>query len=113
MKTAIGCAGVVLLMSACSSAPPKPQVPSLTPEEANQVLHYNSKAETWILHAKKQDPSCAYTLDIPDQGNHPEQLDFSHIVKCGGRPAPLELDASVSFAYDKAAQHWTILRFSD
>jgi hypothetical protein len=112
MKITASIFGVTLFLTACSE-PPKPQVPSLTPEVANQVLHYNSKAEGWIAHAKKQDPSCAYQLDIPDQSSHPTQLDFSHIVKCGGRVSPLELDASVSFEYDKDAQHWVISRFSD
>jgi hypothetical protein len=113
MKKAIGLAGLLSLMMACSSEPPKPRIPSLTPEAANQALHYNSKAETWLAHAKNQDPSCVYALDIPDQSNQPLELDFSHIVKCNGRPAPRELDASVSFAYDKDAQHWVIMRFSD
>ena len=113
MKPILTIAAACLFLSACSSEPPKPQIPSLTPEVANQVLHYNSKAEGWIAHAKSQDPSCVYDLDIPDQTNHPAQLDFSHIVKCGGRKSPLELDASVTFEYDKDTQHWTITRFSD
>jgi hypothetical protein len=112
MKNLIGVCGVGLFLTACSE-PPKAQIPSLTPEVANQVLHYNSKAEGWIAHAKGQDPSCVYQLDIPDQTNHPTTLDFSHIVKCGGRVSPLELDASVSFEFDKDAGHWVISRFSD
>lgn len=80
---------------------------------AHQALHYDGRADTWLTHVKRQDPSCAYDLDIPDQSNHPSELDFSHIVKCGGRAAPRELDASASFEYDKAAQHWVLTRFSD
>jgi hypothetical protein len=113
MKKTISIFASSLFLTACSSDPPKPQIPALTPDVANQALHYNSKAEGWIAHAKKQDPSCTYQLDIPDQSSHPSQLDFTHIVKCGGRVSPLELDASVSFEYDKDAQHWTIMRFSD
>ena len=112
MKILSGVLATVLFMSACSE-PPKPQIPALTPEGANQVLHYNTKAESWLAHAKKQDPSCVYQLDIPDQASQPTQLDFSHIVKCGGRVSPLELDASVSFEYDRNSQHWVISRFSD
>ena len=112
MKKHIAFAGLFLLLTACSE-PPKPQIPALTPETANEVLHYDHKAEGWLARAKKQDPSCVYALDIPDQTNHPTQLDFSHIIKCGGRAAPLELDASVSFQYDKDAQHWVVMRFSD
>jgi hypothetical protein len=112
MKNTISIFGMALFLTACSE-PPKPQVPSLTPEVANQVLHYNSKAEGWIAHAKSQDSSCVYQLDIPDQSSHPTQLDFSHIVKCGGRVSPRELDAAVSFEYNKETQHWVISRFSD
>ena len=112
MKIHLGFLSIMLFLTACS-APPKPQVPSLTPEVANQALHYDAGAQNWLAHAQKQDPSCAYTLDIPDQSSQPTELDFTHIVKCGGRPAPLELDASVSFEFDKAAQHWVVKRFSD
>jgi hypothetical protein len=106
-------AGVCLLLTACSTEPTKPQIPALTPDAANQALHYDSKAAGWLAHAKSQDPSCVYQLDIPDQNNQPTELDFAHILKCGGRTAPLELDASVSFEYDRNAQHWVVKRFSD
>ncbi len=101
-----------LFMMGCSSAPPKPQIPSLTPETASQLLHYSTKAQTWLTHVKTQNPSCDYRLDIPDQLNHPTQLDFDHIVRCGAAPAPLELNASVSFEYDPDTQKWVIKRFS-
>jgi hypothetical protein len=112
MKKTITLFGAILSLTACSE-PPKPQIPALTPEVANQALNINAKAIGWIAHAKKQDPSCTYDLDIPDQPTHPTELDFKHIVKCGGRQSPLELDAAVSFAFDKDAQHWVITRFSD
>ncbi len=113
MKKLSVASSLFFFMLAGCSEPPKPQIPALTPEIANQLLHSNSKAEVWLVHVKKQNPACGYTLDIPDQTNHPTQLDLSHVVKCAGRDAPLEFDASVSFAYDREAQHWTILRFSD
>lgn len=112
MKKLIVVASPLFLLLGCSE-PPKPQIPALTPEIANQQLRANSKAAVWLTHVKKQNPACDYSLDIPEQTNQPTQLDFSHIVKCAGRPAPLEFDASVSFEYDKAAGHWTIMRFSD
>jgi hypothetical protein len=31
---------------------------------------------------------------------------------CGGKPSSIELNASVSFEYDKAAGHWIIARFA-
>jgi hypothetical protein len=97
---------------ACSA--PKPTTPSLTPEAANQLLHYNNKAEDWLTYIRKHDPSCTYRLDLPDQTAHPSELDLDHIVRCGGnRPSPKEYDASVIFQYDPATQKWIITRFSD
>jgi hypothetical protein len=99
-------------LSGCSSAPPKPQIPALTPQTAAELLHYNGKAQTWLTHVHLQSPACIYDLDFPDQTNHPAQLDFDHIVKCAGAPAPLEMNASVSFEFDKDTQRWVIKRFS-
>ena len=107
----IGVVAAVVLICACS--PAKPRVPSLTPEGANELLHYNAKAETWMLHVKKQDPSCEYRLDLPDQTSQPTAIDLDHIVYCGNRPSSKEFDAAVSFAYDAQAQRWVISRFSD
>jgi hypothetical protein len=99
----------VFLLAGCSA--PKPTTPSLTPENASALLHYNSKAETWITYVKKNNPACDYRLDLPDQTSHPAEIDLDHIVWCGNRPSPREFDASVSFAYDKDAQRWVITRF--
>lgn len=107
----IGIVSVALVLGACS--PPKPRVPSLTPEGANELLHYNPKAETWMIHIKKQDPSCEYRLDLPDQTSQPTSIDLDHIVYCSNRPSSKEFDAAVSFAYDPQAQKWVIARFSD
>src|SRR5579875_3753544 len=107
--TRFGCLLVFVLMLACT--PPKPVTPSLTPEGAAQLLHHNSKAETWMVHVKKQNATCEYRVDLPDQTNHPTELDVDHIVVCGGRPSPTEYDASVSFSYDPQAGHWVITRF--
>jgi hypothetical protein len=98
-----------VLLVACGS--PKPRVPSLTPEEANALLHYNAKAETWMIHVKRQDPTCEYRLDLPDQTSQPTAIDLDHIVYCGNRPSPKEFDAAVSFAYDPQTTKWTITRF--
>jgi hypothetical protein len=92
--------------------PPKATVPALTPETAMSLMRFNPKAETWLMYVKKQNPSCDYSLDLPDQVSQPTSIDLKHIVSCGGRPSPMELDASVSFEYDKNAQKWVITRFS-
>ncbi len=102
---------LTLLLTACGD-PPKPTTPALTPETAAQLLHYNSKAEVWLAHVKKENASCEYKLDLPSQMSNPVQIDLDHIVWCGGRPSPRELSASVTFEYDKAAGHWTVARFA-
>jgi hypothetical protein len=99
-----------LLLAACS--PPPPPTPSLTPQNAAELLHYNNRAENWLKFVKKHDPTCGYKLDIPDQSSHPAAIDLDHIVWCANRPGPKEFDASVQFVYDKAAQRWVILRFN-
>ncbi|HEY1950928.1 MAG TPA: hypothetical protein VGG97_28195 [Bryobacteraceae bacterium] len=102
---------LVLLLAACGE-PPKPATPALTPETAAQLLRYNSRAAVWLVHAKKQDPSCEYKLDLPNQRTGPVQIDVNHIMWCSGKPSSVELNASVSFEYDKAAGHWIIARFA-
>lgn len=98
-----------VVLGACGT--PKPRVPSLTPGEANELLNYNPKAKTWLIHVKKQDPSCEYRLDLPDQTSQPTTIDLDHIVYCGNRPSPIEFNAAVSFAYDPQAQRWVLTRF--
>lgn len=99
----------LVILGACGT--PKPRVPSLTPGEANELLNYNPKAKTWMIHVRKQNPNCEYRLDLPDQTSQPTTIDLEHIVYCNNRPSPLEFDAEVSFAYDAQAQRWVITRF--
>ncbi len=106
----LACVALMLFLVGCSK--PKPAIPSLTPGGAAELLHYNTKAEAWMIHVKKQDATCEYKLDLPDQTSHPAQLDLDHIVYCGNRPSPKEYDASVSFAFDPDKQQWVVMRFS-
>lgn len=76
------------------------------------LLRFNSKAQTWITYVRKNNPTCDYKLDLPDQMAQPTSIDLDHIVSCGGRPSPKEFDASVSFEYDKNSQKWSIKRFA-
>jgi hypothetical protein len=99
-----------LLLAACG--PPKSTTPPLNPEQAGSLLHYNNKAQNWMTYVHKTNPSCQYTLDLPDQSSHPTQIDLDHIVTCAGRPSPKEFDASVSFAYDPDQHKWVVRRFS-
>ena len=106
------CLFALLIFAGCGSEPPKSAIPSLNPQQAATLLHYNSKAEVWMIHVKKNNPTCEYKLDLPEQNKHPTEIDLNHIVVCGGQPAPMEFDASVSFAYDKDQKRWVITRFS-
>lgn len=76
------------------------------------LLRYNPKAQTWITYVKKNNSSCDYKLELPDQMAQPTSIDLDHIVSCGGRPSPKEFDASVSFEFDKNTQKWAITRFA-
>ncbi|HMF79746.1 MAG TPA: hypothetical protein VK604_29055 [Bryobacteraceae bacterium] len=109
--TALKLVPCALLLTACG-APPKPATPALTPETAAQLLHYNAKASVWLAHVKKQNPTCEYKLEIPNQMASPVEIDVPRIVWCGGQPAPRELNASVSFEYDKSTGRWTVARFA-
>lgn len=99
-----------LVLFSCGS--PKPDTPPLNPEQANALLQFDNKAKGWMTYVQKQNPGCVYRLELPDQSAHPTTIDLDHIVQCGNRPSPRELDASVSFAYDKAQGKWIISRFS-
>lgn len=96
----------------CSSPPRRPSVPALTPQEAAELLHYNSQAQGWLTYVRRQNPSCTYNLELPDQRAHPTEIDLNHTVFCSGRPAPTEFDAAVSFVYDPNQHAWVIKRFS-
>lgn len=74
-------------------------------------MQMNPRSKNWLEHVKKQNASCDYKLDLPDQASRPTTIDLKHIVVCGGGPSPKELDASISFAYDEASGHWVITRF--
>jgi hypothetical protein len=112
ISLALACSFALFVFTGCSTPPKETHPPALNPEQAAALLHYNSKAEVWLVHVRKTNPSCGYKLDLPEQNRHPTEIDLNHIVVCGGRPAPIEFDASVSFAYDKDQQKWVISRFS-
>lgn len=102
----------MLLASCGPPVPRKADVPSLNPETAGQLLHFNHRADAWLTYVKKQNPTCIYQVDLPDQSSHPTEIDIEHLVTCGGRPAPKEFDATVSFVFDPSTQKWTVGRFT-
>ena len=109
MTRAGAAAACCLLLGACS--PSKPTTPPLTEGTAIELLQLNNKAKAWLEHVKKENASCGYKAELPDQAANPTTIDLDHIVSCGGRPAPKSLDATVSFAYDQNVGHWVITRF--
>jgi hypothetical protein len=99
------------LLSTVACTPAKPDVPALNPELAYGLLHNDNKAQAWLTIVQKENPGCAYHVELPDQAAHPTELGLDHIVQCGTKPAPRNLNASVVFTYDKAAGRWVIARF--
>ncbi|MGH9583208.1 MAG: hypothetical protein ACRD4O_09760 [Bryobacteraceae bacterium] len=93
-------------------APPRPSIPALTPQNAAELLHYDNRAANWLTFVRKQDPSCDYRLELPNQSAHPTEIDLNHIVSCAGRPSPAEFNAGVSFVYDQNRHEWVIRQFS-
>lgn len=106
------CFATLVLLQSCGGPPKAAVVPSLNPQQAAELLHYNNKAQNWMKFVKKQNAACDYRLDLPDQSAHPTTIDLDHIVMCGARPSPREFDASVSYSYDQAQGKWLITRFS-
>lgn len=98
----------------CDSTPPKPTTPALTLQNASEMVHRNPKADNWLKYVQRnyRQAACEYKLELPDQTNHPTEIDLDHIMWCGNKPSPKEFDASVSFKYDKEAQHWVLSRFA-
>jgi hypothetical protein len=103
-----------LLSLVSCSTPPKPTIPALTLQNATELLQRDPKADNWLKYVQKNNTksACEYKIDLPDQTNHPSQIDLDHIVWCGNQPSPKEFDASVSFEFDKDTQHWVITRFA-
>lgn len=99
----------ILLLASCSPAPEP--TPALTPENAVALLQANDRAKNWITYAKKQDYTCEWHLELPDQSAHPNEIDVDHIIQCRITRSPRELDASVQFIFDKAQKRWLISSF--
>ena len=107
----IACFGALILASGCSG-PKKSDVAPLNQQIASELLHFDHKADAWLTYVKKQNAACDYRLELPDQSSHPTEIDIDHLVSCGGRPAPKEFDATVTFVYDPATQKWKVGRFA-
>lgn len=99
----------MLLAASCS--PPEERTPALTPENAVALLQAHGRAKDWITYAQKQDSTCEWHLELPDQSAHPVEIDVDHIIQCRVTRNPRELDASVQFTFDRVEKRWTISAF--
>ena len=101
----------VLAMTLVSCGPPPEKTPALTPENAVALLQINNKAKDWLAYAQKQDSTCQWRLDIPDQASHPTEVEVSHIMNCRVTTSPRALDASVTYTFNKAEKRWELTQF--
>jgi hypothetical protein len=109
IKTAGVLAVIALLWVACG--PPPEVTPALTPENAVALLQNDNKAKGWMTYALKQDSSCQWRLDLPDQSNHPVEVEVAHIMNCRVTSNPRALDARAAFTFNKAQKRWELTDF--
>ncbi len=105
--------GLLALIATVSvSCGPGPEVtPALTPENAVALLQIDGKAKDWLAYAQKQDSTCQWRLEIPDQASHPVEVEVAHIMSCRVTTSPRALDASVTFTFNKAQKRWELTQF--
>ncbi len=96
-------------LAACS--PPKPAIPPLSPEVAQQLIRYDTRATNHLKFVQSQMPGCEYVLHLPDQASHPQSVEVDHIVSCGGRTDLKAYDASAEFQWNQAQGHWELYHF--
>jgi hypothetical protein len=97
------------LLLGCGSAPPSH--PPLSPQIAQQLLRYNTRAANHLKFVQHEDPSCSYVLQLPDQGPHQSSIELSHIVSCNGRTDIKAFDARVEYEWNKSKGSWEITYF--
>jgi hypothetical protein len=102
---------LIPLLFAVACTPPPDPTPALTPENAVALLNNSNKAKEWMTFAQKHDSTCQWRLELPEQANHPVEIDANHIMYCRVTPNPRELDASAQFTFDKAEKRWTLTDF--
>ena len=91
--------------------PPPEVTPAFTPENAVALLQIDGKAKDWLTYAQKQDSTCQWRMEIPDQSNHPVEVEVAHIMNCRVTTSPRALDASATFTFNKAEKRWELTQF--
>ena len=97
------------ITTGCGSAPPSH--PPLSPQVAQQLLRYNTRAANHLKFVQHENPACEYVLQLPDQSPHQDSIEVDHIVSCGGRTDLKAYDASVEYTWNKATGTWEITHF--
>ena len=101
-----------IVMTSVACGPPPEVTPALTPENAVALLQNDNKATGWMTYARKQDSTCQWRIEMPDQSNHPLTVEVAHIMNCRVTSSPRALDARVAFTYNKAEKRWELTQFS-
>jgi hypothetical protein len=109
-KTMALLAAVTIVSGACG--PPPEVTPALTPENAFALLENDNKAKDWMTYARKQDSTCAWKMEIPDQSSHPIEVEVAHIMNCRVTTSPRALDARATFTFNKREKRWELSQFS-
>ena len=109
-KTVSLLAAIAIVSVACG--PPPEVTPALTPENAFALLENDNKAKGWMTYVRKQDSTCQWKMDIPDQSSHPIEVEVAHIMNCRVTSSPRALDARAVFTFNKAEKRWELTQFS-
>lgn len=102
---------LIVLVSAGACSPPPDPTPALTPENAVALLNNSNKSKDWMTYAQKKDSTCQWRVTLPEQANHPTEIDADHVMYCRVTPNPRELDASAQFTFDKNEKKWMLTAF--
>ncbi len=103
-------AAIATVSVACG--PPPEVTPALTPENAVALLQNDNKAKGWMTYALKQDSSCTWKMEIPDQASHPTEVEVAHVMNCRVTSSPRALDARATFTFNKREKRWELTQFS-
>jgi len=101
-----------IAMASVACGPPPEVTPALTPENAVALLQNDNKAKGWMTYALKQDSTCQWKMDIPDQSSHPIEVEVAHVMNCRVTSSPRALDARVVFTFNKTEKRWELTQFS-
>lgn len=89
----------------------RPTHPPLSPQIAQQLLRFNTRAANHLKFVQHENHTCEYVVHLPDQSGHPNSIEVDHIVSCGGRTDLKAFDASVEYEWNQTKGSWEITHF--